>query len=72
MNEEHLRLCASAEWAQLVADDLLPWVLGEDFPIGEDVLEVGAGPGLVTELDDVERRANGFRTPAASGRTSPG
>ena len=50
MNEEHLRLCASAEWAELVADDLLPWVLGEDIPIGEDVLEVGAGPGLVTDL----------------------
>ncbi|MHA6626831.1 class I SAM-dependent methyltransferase [Pseudonocardia sichuanensis] len=49
MNEEHLRLCASAEWAQLVADDLLPWVLGED-ELGPDVLEIGAGPGLVTDL----------------------
>jgi SAM-dependent methyltransferase len=49
VNEEHLRLCASAEWAQLVADDLLPWVLGED-ELGPDVLEIGAGPGLVTDL----------------------
>ena len=46
MNEDHLRLCASAEWAALVRDDLLPWVLGED-ELGEDVLELGAGPGLV-------------------------
>ena len=54
MNEEHLRLCASAEWATLVRDDLLPWVLGDDDlgddDLGDAVLEVGAGPGLVTDL----------------------
>ncbi len=55
MNTEHLRLCASAEWAQLVADELLPWVLGGD-ELGPDVLEIGAGPGLVTDLL-VERAA---------------
>ncbi len=49
MNEAHLRLCASAEWAALVRDDLLPWVLGDD-DLGDDVLELGAGPGLVTDL----------------------
>jgi SAM-dependent methyltransferase len=49
MNEEHLRLCASAEWAALVRDDLLPWVLGDD-ELGDHVLELGAGPGLVTDL----------------------
>src|SRR3954449_9066746 len=49
MNQEHLRLCASAEWAALVRDDLLPWVLGDD-ELGDDVLEIGAGPGLVTDL----------------------
>ena len=49
MNDEHLRLCASAEWAALVRDDLLPWVLGDD-DLGDDVLELGAGPGLVTDL----------------------
>ena len=49
MNAEHLRLCASAEWAQLVANELLPWVLGDD-EFGDDVLEIGAGPGLVTDL----------------------
>lgn len=51
MNAEHLRLCASAEWAELVGDRLLPWVLaGGDDELGDDVLEVGAGPGLVTDL----------------------
>src|SRR3954451_23594491 len=49
MNQEQLRLCASAEWAALVRDDLLPWVLGDD-ELGDDVLEIGAGPGLVTDL----------------------
>jgi SAM-dependent methyltransferase len=49
VNAEHLRLCASAEWARLVADELLPWVLG-DHELGDDVLEIGAGPGLVTDL----------------------
>jgi SAM-dependent methyltransferase len=49
MNEAHLTLCASEEWRQLVADDLLPWVLGDD-DLGDDVLEIGAGPGLVTDL----------------------
>ena len=47
-------MCASAEWAALVRDELLPWVLGDD-GLGDDVLEIGAGPGLVTDLL-VERR----------------
>lgn len=54
MNAEHLRLCASAEWAELVGEHLLPWGLGDDegigVELGDDVLEVGAGPGLVTDL----------------------
>lgn len=54
MNDAHLTLCASAEWAALVRDDLLPWVLGGIDPgddhLGDDVLEIGAGPGLVTDL----------------------
>ena len=49
MNDEHLRLCAGAEWAALVRDELLPWVLGDE-DLGDDVLELGAGPGLVTDL----------------------
>ncbi|WP_214406498.1 class I SAM-dependent methyltransferase [Pseudonocardia lacus] len=53
MNEEHLTLCASEEWRALVADELLPWVLGggdDRVDLGDDVLEIGAGPGLVTDL----------------------
>jgi SAM-dependent methyltransferase len=49
VNEEHLALCSSPEWARLVEDDLLPWVLnGHD--LGDDLLEVGPGPGLTTDI----------------------
>ncbi len=49
MNEEHLALCSSPEWARLVETELLPWVL-EDFDLGDDLLEIGAGPGLTTDV----------------------
>jgi SAM-dependent methyltransferase len=48
MNEQHLEFCASAEWAEVVEHVLLPWVL-DGRPLGDQVLEVGAGPGLVTD-----------------------
>jgi ubiquinone/menaquinone biosynthesis C-methylase UbiE len=48
MNAQHLRLCASAEWAELVEHVLLPWVV-DGRQLGQEVLEVGAGPGLVTD-----------------------
>ena len=49
MNEEHLKLCSSPEWAAYVAGDLLPWVLG-GYELGDDLLEVGPGPGLTTDI----------------------
>lgn len=49
MNEAHLALCSSPEWARLVEEELLPWVVaGHD--LGDDLLEVGAGPGLTTDV----------------------
>jgi SAM-dependent methyltransferase len=49
VNEVHLALCASPEWATFVEAELLPWALdGAD--LGSDVLEVGAGPGLTTDV----------------------
>ena len=49
MNETHLQFLASAEWAQMLETDLLPWVeaAGE---LGDHVLEIGPGPGLTTDL----------------------
>jgi ubiquinone/menaquinone biosynthesis C-methylase UbiE len=49
MNEAHLTLCSSPEWARLVEEELLPWVVaGHD--LGDDLLEIGAGPGLTTDV----------------------
>ncbi|HEY4851669.1 MAG TPA: class I SAM-dependent methyltransferase [Streptosporangiaceae bacterium] len=49
MNEAHLAICSSPEWAKLVEDELLPWVL-EGHDLGDELLEVGAGPGLTTDV----------------------
>jgi ubiquinone/menaquinone biosynthesis C-methylase UbiE len=57
VNEQHLRFCASAEWAETVERVLLPWAVGGR-SLGDQVLEVGAGPGLVTEV--LARRVPGL------------
>ncbi|MGH2584111.1 MAG: class I SAM-dependent methyltransferase [Dehalococcoidia bacterium] len=49
MNEEHLRLCSSVEWGKHIEETLLPWVLA-DARLGDDLIEVGPGPGLTTDL----------------------
>jgi SAM-dependent methyltransferase len=49
MNKGHLQLLASPEWAQRLETELLPWLLGVA-DLGDDVLEIGPGPGLTTDL----------------------
>ena len=49
MNEVHLQRCSSAEWAQAVEEFILPWAL-KDIDLGDDVIEVGPGPGLTTDV----------------------
>ncbi len=49
MNRGHLEFLASPEWGRLLEEDLLPW-LSQAGPLGDDVLEVGPGPGLTTDL----------------------
>jgi SAM-dependent methyltransferase len=49
MNESHLRYLASPEWAHALRRDLLPW-LSSTVDMGDDVLEIGPGPGLTTDL----------------------
>ena len=49
MNEQHLTLCSSAEWAEAVQKWIIPWVL-DGVDLGDDVLEVGPGPGLTTDV----------------------
>ena len=49
MNQTHLEMCSSAEWAEAVERWIVPWVLAS-VDLGDDVLEVGPGPGLTTEV----------------------
>jgi SAM-dependent methyltransferase len=49
VNDSHLKFCASPEWAEIIEREVLPWAVG-DRDLGDDVLEVGAGPGLTTDV----------------------
>jgi len=48
MNRLHHWLCRSAVWRRAV-EHHLPWVLA-DLDLGKNVLEVGPGPGITTDL----------------------
>jgi SAM-dependent methyltransferase len=49
MNEKHLALCGSDEWAATIEQFVLPWVL-DGVDLGDDVLEIGPGPGRTTDV----------------------
>jgi SAM-dependent methyltransferase len=49
MNQEHLEVCASDAWRHLLRDQILPYAM-RGARLGEDVLEVGPGPGVTTDL----------------------
>jgi SAM-dependent methyltransferase len=49
MNELHLKFLASPDWARMLETDLLPW-LTTVADLGDDILEIGPGPGLTTDL----------------------
>jgi SAM-dependent methyltransferase len=48
MNENHARVCPSPEWAEHIQTDVLP-SLTEHADLGDDMLEIGPGPGAATE-----------------------
>lgn len=49
MNRIHRWLCRSARWRRALEKDLLPWAL-EGIDLGHDLLEIGPGPGLTTDV----------------------
>jgi SAM-dependent methyltransferase len=49
MNQAHIQFLSSPEWARMLETDLLPWVESAG-DLGDDVLEIGPGPGLTTDL----------------------
>jgi 16S rRNA A1518/A1519 N6-dimethyltransferase RsmA/KsgA/DIM1 with predicted DNA glycosylase/AP lyase activity len=55
MNPEHLELCSSEEWREALRTFVIPYALA-DARLGDDVLEVGPGPGLTTDLLRIELR----------------
>ena len=48
MNDPHKEFMASDGWAEWLERETLPWV--QTFDLGDDVLEVGSGPGRSTDL----------------------
>lgn len=47
MNENHARVCTSPEWAQYIQTTVLP-ALTRDIDLGDQMLEIGPGPGAAT------------------------
>ena len=48
MNRLHRRFCRSDLWRRTLEGRLMPWALG-DLDLGDDVLEIGPGPGMGTD-----------------------
>lgn len=55
MNAFENWFCGSALWRRITERKILPWILS-GYSLGENVLELGAGPGATTE--ELRRRAN--------------
>jgi ubiquinone/menaquinone biosynthesis C-methylase UbiE len=49
MNQDHLELCSSEQWREALRELIIPFAF-DNATLGEDVLEVGPGPGLTTDL----------------------
>lgn len=49
MNRLHLELCSSDDWAEAVKQWIIPDTI-RDEQLGQDVLELGPGPGRTTEV----------------------
>jgi SAM-dependent methyltransferase len=49
MNKQHLEYCSSDEWAEAIRKYIIPGTV-EGFELGDDVLEIGPGPGRTTEI----------------------
>jgi len=49
MNRFHRWYCRSSHWEKTLGQEILPWAL-DGVNLGRDILEVGPGPGLTTNL----------------------
>jgi ubiquinone/menaquinone biosynthesis C-methylase UbiE len=48
MNKNHARVCPSPQWAAHMQNEVLP-SLTQNADLGDDMLEIGPGPGATTE-----------------------
>jgi SAM-dependent methyltransferase len=49
MNDAHMEFCGGEVWRQMVQEMILPAAL-KDAELGDDVLEIGPGPGFTTDI----------------------
>jgi SAM-dependent methyltransferase len=49
VNRLHHWLCRSGLWRRAINERFMPWVL-QGIDLGEDLLEIGPGPGMTTDL----------------------
>ena len=49
MNRFHRWFCRTSLWKKALANEIIPWAL-KDVALGDDVLEVGPGPGMTTDI----------------------
>lgn len=49
MNRFHRWYCRTGHWRHAIQDQIVPWAL-DDIDLGDEVLEVGPGPGLTTDV----------------------
>jgi SAM-dependent methyltransferase len=49
VNRLHHLLCRSGLWRRAINERFMPWVL-QDIELGDDLLEIGPGPGVTTDL----------------------
>jgi SAM-dependent methyltransferase len=49
MNAAHMAFCPSEDWRRILHEEVLPPAL-DGVDLGDDVLEIGPGPGFVTDV----------------------
>jgi SAM-dependent methyltransferase len=49
MNRFHRWFCRTSIWKKTLTNEIIPWAL-KDVDLGDDVLEVGPGPGMTTDI----------------------
>jgi len=71
MNRFHRWFCRTSLWKKALANEIIPWAL-KDVALGDDVLEVGPGPGMTTDILRERAPRLPFSRAAPLSRAEPG